>query len=190
MKREILSRIYDYKYQGGYLNNYKDLISIIQIVTKHIETEDLVDIGIHLVFESRYHRLGMYYSKGFEMASELQNEIKNVTNELIEKLPGELIPSLTFMNEKTPMSKSQLNTNPNDSWILYADPWSFYIFETKDLAKLIVNDFDKNLRIEIETDDYFNWKLKNEEKAPYELIYSKINEHIKKDWIRKASDQQ
>ena len=190
MKREILTRIYDYKYQGDYLINYRDLISIIQDVTKNIETEDLIDIGIHLVLESRHHRWGMYYSKAFEMATELQNEIKIAVSELIKKLPNELVPALTFMNDKTPMSKSQLEKNPNDSWILYADPWSFYIIETKESAKLIINDFDKELLVEIETDDYFNWKLKNEEKAPYELIYSKINEHLKKDWMKKASVQQ
>ncbi len=185
----MLSRIYEYKYQGEYLNNFKDLISVIQDVTKNIDTDGLIDIAIHLVIESRNHRWAMYYSKAFEMATELQNEIKNVTRGLIKKLPNELIPALTFMNDKIPMSKSQLETNPNDSWILYADPWSFFIFETKASAKLIVNDFDKNLRIEIETDEYFNWKLKNEEKAPYELIYSKINEFLKKDWMKKASVQ-
>ena len=190
MKRKILSRIYDYKYQGDYLNNYKDLISIIQDVTKNILTEDLIDIGIHLVLESRNHRWGMYYSKAFEMATKLQNEIKIAVSELINKLPNELVPALTFINEKTPMSKSQLETNPNDSWILYANPWNFYIIETKDSAKLIINDFDKDLRVEIKTDDYFNWKLKNEEKAPYELIYSEIIEYIKKDWMKKASAQQ
>lgn len=115
MKEEILSRIYAYKYEGEYLRKYEELISIIRDVKENINKPGLLDIGIHMIFESRSHRWGMSYSKAFEMASEFQNDIMNETRGLIEEMPDELKPALTFMNNHLPMSKSQLEQNPYES---------------------------------------------------------------------------
>lgn len=187
MRNEILSRIYCYKYEGDYLKNFGELLSIIRDVTNNIEVPGLSEIGIHLVIESRNHRWGMAYSKAYEMASELQNEIKLETERLINKLPEELRIAMTFMNNELIMHKSQLEKNPYDCWILIAEPWKFYILETNDKARLFINDFKSDLKAEIITDDYFNWKLKNDEKTPYELIYSKIEEWRVKNWMKKPA---
>lgn len=190
MKKEILSRIYAYKYEGRYLNNYKDLIAIIRDVKENIKELGFLDIGIHLILESRNHRMVMYSSKAYEMASEIQDDIMNETRGLVEEMPDELKPALTFMNNHLPMYKSQLEQNPYQSWILYADPWNFYVLETIDSAKVFINDYAENLNIEIHTDEHFNWRLKNNDKAPYELIYSRIEEWRKNNWLKKACVQQ
>ena len=154
-----------------------------------MEKAGFEDIGIHLVFESRNHRWGMAYSKAYEMATDLQNEIKVETQRLINELPEDLKPSLTFMNNELTMYKSQLEKNPYDSWILIAEPWKFYILETIDSARLFVNDYENDLNAEIIADTHFNWKLKNDENTPYELIYSRIDEWRMENWIKKASVQ-
>ena len=189
MKNEILSKIYSYKYNGDYLKNFKDFISIIKIVTENIDKSEMTDIGIHLVLESRNHRWGMSYSKAFEMATDIFDEIKNETQKLITVLSQDLVEPLTFMNEQLTMSKSQLEKNHFDSWILIAEPWKFFILETNDSATLYINDFENKLRSEVITDSFFNWKIKNDEKPPMEMIYSKINELKTKDWMKKASLQ-
>ena len=189
MKEEILSRVYSYKYEGEQLSKFRDLISIIKDVTQNIEKTDMIDIGIHLVLESRNHRWVMSYSKAYEMATDIFDEIKIETQNLINVLPKNIIEPLTFMNEKLTMWKSQLENNNFNSWILIAEPWKFYILETSQSAKLFINDFENDLQKEIPTDDMFNWKIKNDEKAPYEMIYSKINEWKNKKWMKKASLQ-
>ena len=190
MNKKILAEIYAYKYNGDYLKNYSILISVIKKVADNLGCLDLRDIGIHLVIESRNHRWGMAFSKGFEMATDLMDEIKEETENLIKKLPEEVRPALSWMNQEIPMHRSQLDKNPNDNWILIAQSWEFYILETANSSSLFVNDFEDSLQAEIPTDEYFNWKIKNADKAPYELIYSKINEWKLKNWMKKACVQQ
>jgi len=190
MNKEILSEIYSYKYEGNYLNNYSKLISVIKEVAENITNPNIQDIAIHLVIESRNHRWGMSYSKAFEMNIDLQTEIKNETEKLIEKLPTEIAPALSFMNREIPMYKGQLEKNTRGNWMFIAQPWEFYIKETKDTSELFVNDFNNNLNAEIVLDDRFNQKIKNDKKVPYELIYAKINEWKLKNWLKKAGEQQ
>ena len=116
--------------------------------------------------------------------------IAEETQRLINVLPQDLIEPLTFMNEELTMWKSQLDKNNSKSWILIAEPWEFFVLETSDSAKLYINDFDNNLRREVATDSFFNWKIKNEEKPPMEMIYSKINDLKTLNWMKKASLQQ
>ena len=161
MKDEILSKVHDYKFKGEYLNNYRLLLEILREVTDNIDRIEFKNIGIHLVLESRNHRWGMAYSKAFELASDLNREITEETQRLVEKLPKEFRPALTFLNEQQTMHKNQLKNNPHNSWIWFAEPWRFFIFETEDSARLFVNDFNNGLVTEIETDDFFNWNISN-----------------------------
>ena len=194
MKEEILSRIYSYKYEGKYLDKFRDLISIIKDVTQNIEKKDMIVIGIHLVLETKRHRWGMAYSKGYEGRTEIFYEIKKETQKLINVLPKEMIEPLTFMNEKLTMYRSELRielTNNNfNSWILIDYPWEFYILETRQSAKLFIIDFESNLQKEIPTDDWFNRKIKNDKKPPLDLIYGKIIGWKRKKWMKKFSLQQ
>src|SRR5690554_607928 len=185
MKDEILSKVHDYKFKGEYLNNFKLLIEIIRGVADNIEMSEYKNIGIHLVLESRNHRWGMAFSKAFELANDLNREITEETQKLVEKLPDEFRPALTFLNKEQTMHKSQLKNNPYDTWIWIAEPWRFFILETVDSARLFVNDFNNGLSIEIETDSFFNWKLKNEDKAPYEWINMTINKWMIENWFNK-----
>jgi len=185
MKDEILSKVHDYKLKGEYLNNFKLLIEIIRGVADNIEMSEYKNIGIHLVLESRNHRWGMAFSKAFELANDLNREITEETQKLVEKLPDEFRPALTFLNKEQTMHKSQLKNNPYDTWIWIAEPWRFFILETVDSARLFVNDFNNGLSIEIETDNFFNWKLKNEDKAPYEWINMTINRWMIENWFNK-----
>lgn len=185
MENKILSKVRDYKFKGDYLKNYKLLKEIIREVAGNIENGEYKNIGIHLVLESRNHRWGMAYSKAFELANDLNEEITAETQKLIDKLPDEFRPALTYLNKEQTMHKSQLNNNPFDTWIWIAEPWRFFILETEDSARLFVNDFDNELSTEIETDNFFNWKLKNEEKAPYDLINVTINKWMIEKWFNK-----
>lgn len=185
MKDEILSKVHDYKFKGEYLNNFKLLIEIIREVADNIEISEYKNIGIHLVLESRNHRWGMAFSKAFELANDLNREITEETQKLVEKLPDEFRPALTFLNKEQTMHKSQLKNNPYDTWIWIAEPWRFFILETVDSARLFVNDFNNGLSTEIETDNFFNWKLKNEDKAPYEWINMTINKWLIEKWFNK-----
>lgn len=190
MKNTIIEKIHSYKYVGNYLKNYRDLISIIQLTTERINEPGLKELAIHLVIESRNHRWGMSYSKAFEMATDIFKEIKQETQTLINSGIHEYIEPLTFMNEELPMYKSQLNKNTFDSWIHLAEPWIFFILETNEVSQLFINDFENNLCTQIQTDEHFNWKIKNDEKPPYEMIYSKINEWRVENWSNKTSLQQ
>ncbi len=185
MKDMILSKVRDYKFKGEYLKNYKLLIELIREVAENIENEEYKNIGIHLVLESRNHRWGMAYSKAFELANDLNAEITEETQKLVDKLPNEFRNALTFLNKEQTVHKSQLKNNPYDSWIWIAEPWRFFILETEDSAQLFVNDFSDELVTEIETDDFFNWKLKNEDKAPQEWINMIINKWMTEKWFDK-----
>ncbi len=193
MKEEILSRIYSYKYEGYFLDKFSDLISIIIDVTQNIGKKDMIVIGIHLVLESRSHRVGMGRSKAYEYRTEIIYEIKKETQKLINVLPKEMIEPLTFANEKFTdyhILRNELTNNNFNSWILIDSPWEFYILETSQSAKLFIIDFESNLQKEIPTDDWFNWKIKNDKKPPLDLIYWKINNWKMKKWMKKFSLQQ
>ena len=184
MHKEILSAIFAYKYDGDYLENYRQLISAIKRVNINLDTYALNDIAIHLALESKSHRLGMWHSKKFEMATDLFMEIKNEIDQLIRKLPKYIQNPLLFMNEEIPMYRSQLAKNPYDQWILIAQPWEFYILETKNSSRLFINDFENSLNTEIELDEYIDWRIKNDDPFTWMLIYTKINAWRLQNWMK------
>ena len=181
----IRQRIYQYKYSGDYLNNYKQLIAIIEDVTNLIEQQGMKTMAINLVIESRNHRLGMAYSKGYEMASDLRNEIKEKTQALIQALPEKLRSMLHMVNEKLQISKSAIEENKYPQWIRYAEPWNYFIIETANSSKLFHLDWRANKTIEIPTDKHFDWTLKNKVECVYETIYATINRYKIDNWLNK-----
>jgi hypothetical protein len=182
--KTIRQRIYNYKYKGDYLNNYKQLISIIEEVTECIEESGMKTMAINLILESRDHRMGMHYSKGYEMADDLQNEIKEKTSVLIQALPDKLQPIFEITNEKLQISKTDIEENNYKQWIRYAEPWNYFIIETANSSKLFHLDWASNALITIPTDQYFDWTLKNKTERVHEAIYATINRFKIESWFK------
>jgi nucleoside diphosphate kinase len=181
----IRQKIYNYKYVGNYLNNYEQLISILGEITKRIHESGMKTMAINMVLESKGHRMGMYYSKGYEMANELQSQIKEITSLLIQALPQKLQPILEITNEKLLISKSDIEENKYPQWIRYAEPWNYFIIESANSSKLFHLDWEANKTIEILTDKHFDWILKNKVELVHETIYTAINQYKVEKWLRR-----
>jgi hypothetical protein len=173
---KFFEKLHNYKNLGKSIDNYSQLILLLELVTKKMKKE-FVNIGIHLVLEVNQHRIDMEHSRKYEFANDLHLKLELKALELISKLPTDMQPRLILLTKEIRRKDQLLNKIEKEninSWILYFEPWKYYLLETKLNSKIIVNDFNSKIDLIIELNDSENKLIKNR-KGVYDFISSKLN---------------
>tara|TARA_R110002050_G_scaffold585_3_gene4222 strand:- start:4468 stop:5034 length:567 start_codon:yes stop_codon:yes gene_type:complete len=175
--KEYFKLLRKYKYEGDYLNNFKELIEILKLCKKSlIESFELEKevFAKHLILEARNHLLGMSYSKSYEFASETRENIERNAYELINVFKTEKT-AFKVLIEKLIIDDEYLKENSNQKVISVFIPWLYYLEQSETSYNLFYLPETLNLKeLTYELTIFEKYRIGKKENI-YEILDSIFN---------------
>ena len=137
----------------------------------------------HLVLETRDHRLAMAYSKGYEVANNIDHEIKKNVLDLIHVF-SDKEPYILLMDHLL-ISGTLRDIHFDTKIIRFFVPWSFYLEETHKNKKLVIlTSIDDMVEEEYILDKHESYRIEKN-KNPFETLLSLADKIKTRFWIEK-----
>ena len=148
-------------------------------------TSEQQHIAVFLILQAESHIISSCYSKVYDLANELRNEIEELCNNIIKFLPNEISNALEIEIKKHRISKDEYSNliNESKSIIVMKRDWNFYVLKNNE--KTVLCAFNLVSPVDVLAKELESYEENILSKGEYFPICSDIADKLRFDyWIK------